>query len=87
MDDPKDVVQILLKVEMPDGRTVPFNFSIPRDTFNELQEIAEKRGESLVDVILEGLSLRRLFAELQDAGPDNALIVKRGKQFQELVAL
>lgn len=82
----QDQREVRITIKGQDGQAFELHFSMPDEALRDLEAIAEKRGETLVDVFVEALSLRRLFAEIQDSD-DQSLIIKKGNDYQELVAI
>ncbi len=55
------------------------------EIYSQLQEIANKRGKSLVEVLVEALRLESLFAEVQSSD-NKGLILRDGDSLKEVVA-
>lgn len=55
------------------------------ETYKQFQEIADKRGKSLVEVLVEALRLESLFTELQGS-EDKGLLIRDGDSLKEVVA-
>lgn len=55
------------------------------ETHKQFQEIADKRGKSLVEVLVEALRLENLFAEVQSSD-NKGLLIRDGDSLKEVVA-
>jgi len=63
--------------------TTSYNLSIPTDTFRTLKNMAEQENTSIADLLRRATKLL-LFVRSIKTDPDASLLVKRGKDTQEI---
>jgi hypothetical protein len=63
-----------------------YNLALPEELFNELQELAERKQTSVVDILRRSIKLGLLAASLEET-PDSAIIIRRGGVEREIVLI
>ena len=77
---------IHIVIKKTDGEMVEVIFQMSPEAFTEVQDIARKRGTSLIEVFGEALRLEKLFADIRDSD-DQSLLIRKGRDYQELITV
>ena len=63
-----------------------YSLALPEDLFGELQQLADTRQTTVVDLLRRFIRLGLMAAALEDA-PDSALILREGDTEREIVLI
>ena len=61
-----------------------YNLVIPSNLYDEIKELSERRGSTVVETIRKFLKVGLLVSKLQDA-PDSAFIIREGNSEREVL--
>lgn len=61
-----------------------YNLVLPEELFNEVQQIADERQTSVVDILRRFIKLG-LLADQIEKSPDSALIIRQGNAERQII--
>ena len=63
-----------------------YNLALPQELFDELQEVADKRHTTVVELLRRFIKLGLIASQI-DETPDAALIIREGNKEREILIL